>query len=125
MSDVMSALLAALFVVVSHTAVCQLSLCYMDKHVVGFTSATSAPTLLFYAFICFRNNGSLNCIYIYKYIYSTLAWLQTYKIVQILLCCCFEDILERHIALCPVFARCCLFTVMCSSKTKKKKKTMI
>lgn len=100
----------------SHSTVPVLTVLYGH---VGFTSATSATTLLFYAIIYFHNSGSLNCMLL-LFFFSTLAWLQTYKIVQILLCCCFDNILEHQIAFCPVFAQCCLFTVTC-----RKKKTMI
>lgn len=109
MSDIMSGLPAALLVFMSHSALCQFPLCYMDKHVAGFTSATSATSLLFYELIYFHNSGSLNC----KVFFSTLAWLRTYTGVQILLWFCLDNILEHQIALCPVFAQC-LFAVMCS-----------
>lgn len=51
--------------------------------------------------------------------FSTLAWLQPYKSVQVFVMFSFDNILEHVTASCPVFAQWCLFTVVCDLKRKK------
>lgn len=86
-----------------------------------FFSTIPGTTLLFYASLFTIVVSKLYMILFF----STLAWLQPYKSVQVFVMFSSDNILEHVTASCPVFARCCLFTVVCDFKRKNKAKQTV